>query len=183
MWIRYTEHSTNRNNEPSQARSRGGGVGGGVGGGGVSGGRPTPPPQLPIPKILFHPLGILFHPLANLLCKVCVTGTDRSPPPPWTWNVDDVIRAMSKGGGACECPRVGAFFKLMTARGQCPRGGVRLVFHPSKFRPPPHLAGWLRACKFTIEVHSAPLNRLTSCLGRKGQVAILEIVRSDVTQT
>ena len=28
-----------------------------------------------------------------------------------------------------------------------------------------------------------PLNRLTSCLRRKGQVAILEIVRSDVTQT
>ena len=28
-----------------------------------------------------------------------------------------------------------------------------------------------------------PLNRSTSCLGRKGQVAILEIVRSDVTQT
>ena len=56
-----------------------------------------PPPQLPIPKIVFHPLAILFHPLANL-CKVCVTGTDRSPPPPWTWNVDDVTRAMSKGG-------------------------------------------------------------------------------------
>ena len=119
-----------------------GGRGGGVG-------RP-PPPQLPIPKILFHPLAILFHP----------------------WNVDDVTWAMSKGGclwmskrggvfqffggrmtsrgqcprgGACECPRVGAFFKLMTSGGQCPRGGVRLVFHPSKFRPPPHLAGWLRA--------------------------------------
>ena len=49
---------------------------------------------------------------------------------------------MSKGG-ACECPRVGAFFKLMTSRGQCPRGGgVRLVFHPSKFRPPTWLAGY-----------------------------------------
>ena len=48
-----------------------------------------------------------------------------------------------RGGGACECPRVGAFFKLMTLRGQCPRGGgVRLVFHPSKFRPPPP-PGWL----------------------------------------
>ena len=30
---------------------------------------------------------------------------------------------MSKGGGACECPRVGAFFKSMTSHGQCPRGG------------------------------------------------------------
>ena len=31
----------------------------------------------------------------------------------------------------------------MTSRGQCPRGGVRLVFHPSKFRPPPTwLAGY-----------------------------------------
>ena len=49
------------------------------------------------------------------------------------------------GGVACECPRVGGVFKLMTSRGQCSRGG-RLVFHPSKFRPP-HLAGWLRACR------------------------------------
>ena len=51
-----------------------------------------------------------------------------------------------QGGGACECPRVGAFFKLMTSRGQCPRGGGRLVFHPSKFRssePPPPPPGWL----------------------------------------
>ena len=55
-----------------QARDQGGG---GRGGGGVGGvGRP---PQLPIPKILFHPLAILFHP----------------------WNVDGVTRAMSKGGG------------------------------------------------------------------------------------
>ena len=29
-----------------------------------------------------------------------------------------------RGGGACECPRVGAFFKLMTSHGQCPRGGA-----------------------------------------------------------
>ena len=43
------------------------------------------------------------------LCKVCVTGTDHPPPP---WNVDDVTRAMSKGGGACECPRVGVFFNF-----------------------------------------------------------------------
>ena len=57
-----------------------------------------------------------------------------------------------RGGCACECPTVGEFFKLMTSRGQCPRGGAceclhppplqeilypRLVFHPSKFRPPP----------------------------------------------
>ena len=53
-------------------------------------------------------------------------------------------RGQCPRGGACECPRVGAFFKLMTSDGQCPRGGVRLVFHPSKFRPPPPtwLAGY-----------------------------------------
>ena len=28
------------------------------------------------------------------------------------WNVDDVTRAMSRGGGACECPRVGVFFNF-----------------------------------------------------------------------
>ena len=73
---------------------------------------------------------------------------------------DDVTRTMSKGGGACECPRVGAFFKLMTSRGQCPRGGgVRECLHtppsgnpvsapgvpPIQVQPPPHLDGWLRA--------------------------------------
>ena len=26
--------------------------------------------------------------------------------------VDDVTRTMSKGGGACECPRVGVFFNF-----------------------------------------------------------------------
>ena len=97
---------------------------------------PPPPPQLPIPKILFHPLAILFHPLANL-CKVCMTGTDRSPPPldlecGWrhTGNVqeggcfsifrraDDVTRTMSKGGGCAWCST-----------------------HPSS--DPPHTPGWL----------------------------------------
>ena len=62
---------------------------------------------------------------------------------------------MSKGGGACECPRVGAFFKLMTSRGQCPRGGCAWCStHPSS-DPPPHLAGWLRAWQYTL--HDAPL--------------------------
>ena len=113
-----------------QARSQGGG--GGVGGWGV-----VRPPQMPIPKILFHPLAILvptfsilfhlaailFHPLAILFHPF----SNFVPPisnfvPPLEY-VDDVTRTMSKGGGA------------------------RLVFHPSKFRPPPppHLAGWLRA--------------------------------------
>ena len=58
---------------------------------------------------------------------------------------DDVTRTMSKGGGgACECPRVGAFFKLMTSRGQCPRGGGGCAWcstHPSSDPPPP--PGWL----------------------------------------
>ena len=132
--------------------------------------------QLPIPKILFHPLAILFHPLANL-CKGCVTGTDRSPPPPplglGIWMTSHGQCPRGGGGCACECPRGGGVFQFfrgrMTSRGQCPRGGacecprvgtffqiddvtrtmskggVRLVFHPSKFRPPPphpHLAGY-----------------------------------------
>ena len=55
------------------------------GGGGVT----APPPNLSHPENL---------------CRVCVTGADRgrSLPPPR--NVEDVTRAMSKGGGgACEC--------------------------------------------------------------------------------
>ena len=115
-----------RDGEYNQARSRGGG---GVGGGGGSVGSDDPPPQLPIPKILFHPLAILFHPLAILFHP---------------WNMWMSSHGQCPRGGACECPRVGAFFKLMTSRGQCPRGGgLRLVFHPSKFRPPPTwLAGY-----------------------------------------
>ena len=45
------------------------------------------------------------------------------------------------GGGACECPRVGAFFKLMTSRGQCPRGGGGAPgVPPIQVQTPPHLA-------------------------------------------
>ena len=58
------------------------------------------------------------------------------------WRADDVTRTMSKGGGgACECPRVGAFFKLMTSRGQCPRGGAPGVPPIQVQTPPP--PGWL----------------------------------------
>ena len=67
-------------------------------------------------------------PILKTYCKVFVTGTDHPPPP---WNVDDVTQEMSKGGGACECPRVGVLFQFfggrMTSRGQCPRGGGVLV--------------------------------------------------------
>ena len=46
-------------------------------------------------------------------------------------------------GGACECPRVGAFFKLMTSRGQCPRGGAPGVPPIQVQTPPPTwLAGY-----------------------------------------
>ena len=138
------------------------------GGGGGSGGVVRPPPQLPIPKILFHPLAILFHPLAILFHLSAILFhplailfhpsailfhapfSNFVPPfsnfvPPLEY-VDDVTRAMSKGGGACECPRVGAFFKLMTSRGQCPRGGGAPGVPPIQVQTPPHLAGWLRAC-------------------------------------
>ena len=65
--------------------------------------------------------------------------------------VDDVTRAMSKGGVLVNVQEWGAFFKLMTSRGQCPRGGVLVNVqggggcawrstHPSSDPPPP---GWL----------------------------------------
>ena len=63
-------------------------------------------------------------------------------------------RGQCPRGDACECPRVGAFFKLMTSRGQCPRGGCAWCStHPSS-DPPPHLAGWL-ATGLTILYYSA----------------------------
>ena len=137
-WVAKTSHAkwlrpVTAKRAHNQARSQGGG-GWGVG-------RTTPPPVahpqdfvppfsnfvppfsnfVPPFTILFHPLAILFHP----------------------WNVDDVTRAMSKGGGACECPRVGAFFKLMTSRGQCPRGGGAPGVPPIQVQTPPTwLAGY-----------------------------------------
>ena len=54
-------------------------------------------------------------------------------------------------GGACECPRVGAFFKLMTSRGKCPRGGAPGVPPIQVETPPPPtwLAGYgpAHACR------------------------------------
>ena len=117
----------------TQARSQGG-VGGVV-----------RPPQLPIPKILFHPLAILFHPLAILFHLSAILFHPLAilfhpsailfhPSAilfhplailfhPWNmWMTSH--GQCPRGGGACECRRVGAFFKLMTSRGQCPRGGV-----------------------------------------------------------
>ena len=60
--------------------------------------------------------------------RVCVCDRGDHPAPPWNVGVlvnvqewgcfsnflraDDVTRTMSKGGGACECPRVGVFFKF-----------------------------------------------------------------------
>ena len=133
--------------------------------GGGSGGSDDPPP-VAHPKDFVPPFSNFVPPFSNFV-----------PPfsnfvPPLEY-VDDVTRAMSKGGGvlvnvqeggvfqffggrmtsrgqcprggACECPRVGAFFKLMTSRGQCPRGVVCAwcSTHPSSDPPPPHLAGWL----------------------------------------
>ena len=136
----------------TQARSQGVGVG--VGGGG---GRTPPPvahPQEFVPPFsnFVPPFTNFVPPFSNFVppfSKPMQSVRDRNrpiTPPPLDlecgWRHTGNVQ-----GGACECPRVGAFFKLMTSRGQCPRGrGVRLVFHPSKFRPPPHLAGWLRPC-------------------------------------
>ena len=53
-------------------------------------------------------------------------------------------RGQCPRGGACECPRVGAFFKLMTSRGQCPRGGGAPGVPPIQVQTPPPtwLAGY-----------------------------------------
>ena len=55
------------------------------GGGGVGGANP---------QDFVHPLAILFHPLA------------------WTWNVDDVTRAMSKGGVLVNVQEGGGCFSI-----------------------------------------------------------------------
>ena len=137
-------------------------------GGGGSGGSYDPPPQLPIPKILFHlsailfhplailfhlsailfhPLAILFHPSAILFHPLAILFHPSAILfHPWRFFKLMTSRGQCpRGGGACECPRVGAFFKLMTSRGQCPRGVGAPGVPPIQVQTPPHLAGWLRA--------------------------------------
>ena len=65
--------------------------------------------------------------------------------------MDDVTRAMSKGGGcACECPRAGVFFNFLRAddvtRTMSKGGGGVLVKNPvsAPGPPPPFKKSWIR---------------------------------------
>ena len=123
---------------------------------GGSGGSYDPPPQLPIPNILFHPLAILFHPLAILFHLSAILFHPLAilfhP-----WNMWMTSHGQCpRGGGACECPRVGAFFKLMTSRGQCPRGGGAPGVPPIQVQTPPTwLAGYGPVHTY-MYIHTAP---------------------------
>ena len=140
---------------------------------GGSGGSYDPPPQLPIPKILFHPLAILFHlsailfhPLAILFHPSAILFHPLAilfhPSAilfhplailfhPWNmWMTSH--GQCPRGGGCLWMSKSGGRFSNWWRHAdnvqggggacECPRGGVRLVFHPSKFRPPPP-PGWL----------------------------------------
>ena len=108
----------------------------------------------PFSKSLFHPLAILFHPWNMWMTShgqcprgggVLVNVQEWGRFSNWWRHTGNV----QGGGGACECPRVGAFFKLMTSRGQCPRGGGAPGVPPIEVQTPPTLAGWLRAWNVT----------------------------------
>ena len=91
--------------------------------GGGSGGSYDPPPQLPIPKILFHPLAILFHPLAILFHLSAI--------------LFHPLAILFHPSAILFHPLAILFHPWnmwMTSHGQCPRGGGVLV------NPPP---GWL----------------------------------------
>ena len=115
-----------------QARSQGGGLGG-----------RTTPPQLPIPKILFHPLAILFHPLAILfhlsailfhpLAILFHPSAILFHPSAilfhplailfHPWNMDDVTRAMSKGRGCLWMSKSGGVFQIDDVTRAMSKGG------------------------------------------------------------
>ena len=69
-----------------------------------------------------------------------------SPPPPW--NVDDVTRAMPKGGCLWMSKSGGVFqffWGRMTSRGQCPRGGGACEKSCiCAWTPPPLKKSWIR---------------------------------------
>ena len=66
--------------------------------------------------------------------------------------------------GACECPRVGAFFKLMTSRGQCPRGGGAAGVPPIQVQTPPPtwLAGYGPGMYVCMYVYPPPSRAVSS---------------------
>ena len=114
-------------NHYTQARSQGGG-GRGVG---------RPPPPVAHPKDFVPPFSNFVPPFSNFV-----------PPfsnfvPPLEY-VDDVTRTMSKGGGVpVNVQEWGRFSNWWRHADNVQGGRVRLVFHPSKFRPPPTwLAGY-----------------------------------------
>ena len=134
---------------------------GGSGGGGVQGVR-TPPPLLGH-NVGFLTLGPKLAPPPFFACRpktdpsggsrvcVCDRGDHPAPPP---WNVDDVTRAMSKGGCACECPRVGVFFKFSEGgwrNADNVQGGV-LVKNPVSAPGPPFQKSWIRAWILTLNL-------------------------------
>ena len=126
------------------------------------------PPQLPIPKILFHPLAILFHPLAILFHLSAILFHPLAilfhpsailfhplailfhpsailfhplailfhP-----WNMWMTSHGQCPRGGCLWMSKSGGVFQIDDVTRTMSKGGVRLVFHPSKFRPPP--PGWL----------------------------------------
>ena len=118
-----------------QARSQGGGSG-----------SYDPPPQLPIPKILFHPLawGAIKVTIRAVIGEnmphydLLTIVNDRE----WGcfsifWRADDVTRTMSKGRVcACECLHPPPSGNPVSAPG----------VPPIQVQTPPHLDGWLRAC-------------------------------------
>ena len=101
--------------------------------GGGGGGRTTPPPPVAHPKDFVPPFSNFVPPFSNFVppfsnfvppfsnfvppfSNFVPPFSNFVPPfsnfvPPLEY-VDDVTRAMSKGGGVCECPRVGAFFSF-----------------------------------------------------------------------
>ena len=96
---------------------------------------------------------------------MCVRDRDRSPPPPR--NVDDVIWAMSKGGCACECPRVRGVFQFsggrMTVTRTMFKGCVCVLVNV--FTPPPPLRKScrpIRTCNMpsrSVEIKQPPQRR------------------------
>ena len=98
LYIWLWSHAESHIHRYHRPVARGGGSGGG-------GGRTTPP-QLPIPKILFHPLAILFHSLAILFH----------------------LSAILFHPSAILFHPLAILFHpwnmWMTSHGQCPRGGV-----------------------------------------------------------
>ena len=147
LWRLWSIISQSAHPHPHQWRIQGGGGGRGSG--------PPPfgprcrlfnigpkvgPPLGPPPLFSCRPK---MDPSGGSRVHVCVTGVITPPPPLGMWMTSH--GQCPRGGGACECPRVGVFFNFSEGGWRHADNGWKILY-PRLDPPPPFQKSWIRPC-------------------------------------